>query len=77
MDLSTPLAVELPRQPGQKEVRFAHLLAGEPDITAIPQSEPPSAKSNRVDALEAEVAALRSEMAELKARFDEFRREFQ
>ena len=77
MDLSTPLAIELPRQPGQKEVRFAHLLAGEPDITAIPQTEPPTAKSNRIDALEAEMAALRSEMAELKARFDEFRREFQ
>jgi uncharacterized protein len=76
MDLTTPLVVELPRQPGQKEVRFAHLLSGEPDLTAIPQSEPAPAKSNRIDALEAEIAALRSEMAELKARFDEFRREF-
>lgn len=27
-----PLVMELPRQPGHKEARFAHLLAGEPDI---------------------------------------------
>ena len=27
-----PLVVDLPRQPGQKEGRYAHLLSGEPDI---------------------------------------------
>ena len=27
-----PLVMTLPRQPGQKEARFAHLLCGEPDI---------------------------------------------
>jgi uncharacterized protein len=32
--LSTPLATQLPRQPGQKETRYAHLLAGPPDAPA-------------------------------------------
>src|SRR5688572_5229503 len=30
--LSTPLVVQLPRRPGQKEVRYAHLLSGEPQV---------------------------------------------
>ena len=30
MTLTTPLVVQLPRRPGQKEVRYAHLLSGEP-----------------------------------------------
>jgi uncharacterized protein YceH (UPF0502 family) len=30
MDLPAPLVTELPRQPGQKESRYAHLLSGEP-----------------------------------------------
>ena len=30
-----PLVVRLPRQPGQKEGRFAHLLSGEIDVEAI------------------------------------------
>lgn len=30
MTLSRPLVAQLPRQPGQKEVRYAHLLSGEP-----------------------------------------------
>src|ERR1041385_295867 len=30
-----PLVVRLPRQPGQKEVRFAHLLAGDVDVESL------------------------------------------
>jgi uncharacterized protein len=29
--LSTPLVTQLPRRPGQKEIRYTHLLAGEPE----------------------------------------------
>ena len=35
-----PLVTALPRQPGQKEGRFAHLLAGEPDIPEPAQAAP-------------------------------------
>ena len=34
MTLATPLVAVLPRQRGQKEARYAHLLAGEPPIQA-------------------------------------------
>src|SRR5262245_49495242 len=72
MPLSTPLVAQLPRRPGQKEVRFAHLLSGEPqvDMTApVPTEEPE--QPSRIDALEQEVASLRAEMVELRTRFEE------
>ena len=77
MTLPIPLVAQLPRRPGQKEVRYAHLMSGEPQIDA---SEPPPAAEpvpDRIDALEQTVESLRAEMAELRARFEEFRREFQ
>jgi hypothetical protein len=80
-----PLVTKLPRQPGTKESRHAHLLCGPPaaataDLSAAP-AEPArlevQAGNERVDALERDVAALRTEMESLKARFEEFRRQFQ
>lgn len=65
------LVMKLPRQTGQKEARYAHLLGGEPAIDAaqepIAQAQPPS----RVAQLEEEMRQLRSELDELKRRFDE------
>jgi uncharacterized protein YceH (UPF0502 family) len=40
-----PLVARLPRQPGQKEGRFAHLLSGEIDVETI--VEPERAPSRR------------------------------
>jgi uncharacterized protein len=82
MTLSTPLVAQLPRRPGQKEVRYAHLLSGEPQAdnsepSPIASITETPAEPSRIEALEQEVAALRTEMAELRARFEEFRREFQ
>ena len=65
------LVLKLPRQPGQKEQRYTHLLCGEPDLEAM--AEPGSAIGNaptRVDKLEQELNALRSELDELKRRFE-------
>jgi uncharacterized protein YceH (UPF0502 family) len=78
MSLSPPLVTQLPRQPGQKEVRYAHLFAGEPQIDTTPAEtfESP-AVNDRIDALEETVNTLRAELEELRARFDGFRREFQ
>jgi uncharacterized protein YceH (UPF0502 family) len=64
------LVLHLPRQPGQKEARYAHLLCGEPDIPE-PQAYAPVAHSSglaaRVEALEEEVAELKQQLDELKA----------
>ena len=75
--LSTPLVVQLPRRPGQKEVRYAHLLSGEPQVD---MSEPmPTAESQdhtRMEALEQSIDSLRAELASLRVQFEEFRRQF-
>jgi uncharacterized protein len=54
------LVVLLPRQPGARESRWAHLLSGTPVIeaAAAPEQDAPSLRE-RVERLEAEVAALR------------------
>ncbi|MDF2772920.1 MAG: hypothetical protein K0S86_2415 [Geminicoccaceae bacterium] len=80
----TPLVVRLPRRTGQKETRYAHVLAGEvtydvpdaPDEREVPSS-PRAAQSDRLGALEAEVALLRQEVADLRGQLEEFRRQFE
>lgn len=67
---SGQLAAKLPRQPGQKEARYAHLLGGEPLVE--PHAEPAPAQPGRLSQLEDEVQKLRSELADLKRRFEEF-----
>lgn len=57
-------ATALPKQPGQKEGRFAHLLCGKPDVPEPVAVPPPSSRAQRdalverIEALEARVAAL-------------------
>lgn len=78
MTLPVPLVAQLPRRPGQKEVRYAHLLSGPPQDT--PEAEVPersASAGSRIDALEEEVATLRDELREMREQFEEFRRQFQ
>ena len=56
--------VQLPRRAGQKEVRFAHLLSGTPDVNEI--EDEPSIRSSGNSELEARVVTLETELAELK-----------
>ena len=44
-----PLATALPRQPGQKEGRFAHLLCGEPELPEPREAAPPEPVEPRVE----------------------------
>jgi uncharacterized protein YceH (UPF0502 family) len=66
------LVVQIPRGPGQREDRYAHLLCGPVDVAALTErlalrSEPEaSALEARVAALESDVAALRAELAALR-----------
>jgi uncharacterized protein len=63
MQREPPLVTVLPRQPGTKEARYAHLLSGEV-ADAVPGVVEPEG------GLEAEVAALRQEVAELRAQVE-------
>jgi len=69
-----PLVTRLPRQAGQKEVRFAHLLSGEVHYEAPP--EPERVVSSR-QSLEQKVDALTAEVESLKAQFEEFKKQFE
>lgn len=81
MQREPSLVVMLPRQPGTKESRYAHLLSGEIDVvevaarTASPSSS--SGDSERVSRLEETVATLQNEMSELKQQLAEFRKQFE
>lgn len=70
-----PYVTRLDRQPGQREERWAHLLAGQ--VLSVPeqvQATPRSSGSGeRIAALEADLAALRAEVTELAATVDKLR----
>jgi uncharacterized protein YceH (UPF0502 family) len=70
---SDPLVVRLPRQVGQKEVRFAHLLSGEPKIEAVISTDrphPAETLGQRVERLETEVEDLRRQFEQFKKQFE-------
>lgn len=61
------LAVRLPRGPGQKESRYAHLLSGEPSPQeAAPEEPARTMNPDRFGALEIEVADLRERVRRLE-----------
>jgi uncharacterized protein YceH (UPF0502 family) len=76
-----PLVKMLARQPGTKENRYAHLLAGEieeAETTRVERGPAPSAsEASRVKTLEAEILELKTEIASLKQQFAEFRKQFE
>ncbi|HEV2802324.1 MAG TPA: YceH family protein [Pyrinomonadaceae bacterium] len=79
-----PLVVKLPRQAGQKESRYAHLLSGAVEVTAETEgtamdtaTSAPRGEAGRVARLEEELRAVRAELAELREQFAEFRRQFE
>jgi len=84
MSAEPPLAIKLPRAPGTKEARFAHLLGGEPPVAGR-EPAPPADSSNseastdgeRIGRLEAEIQALRLEFDELRRQFDDLKRQFE
>ena len=66
------LVIELPRRPGSRENRWAHLLSGAPAVEAIVSAPAPATLGDEVTvgeiaALKANVARLEDEVAALKA----------
>jgi uncharacterized protein YceH (UPF0502 family) len=79
------LVTKLPLQPGKREPRYAHLLAGPPDIdeTQQPAVAPEAARreveeeQQRFEKLEADIEDLREQLAQLREAFDAFRNQFE
>ncbi|QQS47136.1 MAG: YceH family protein [Acidobacteriota bacterium] len=69
-----PLVVKLPRQPGSRESRYAHLLGGEVDLEQPVRPEP---APDRLDKLEEEIALLRQEVSSLRRQLEEFIMKFE
>lgn len=72
------LVMQLSRRPGQKEARFAHLFAGEPDADDV--AAPPHGRGDleaRVGNLEEQIEMLQQQVDELIDAFESFRREFE
>jgi uncharacterized protein YceH (UPF0502 family) len=67
-----PFLMQLPRRPGQKELRYAHLLAGVPEINDDDFEDAPVKSSS---GLEARVGKLETDLAELKEAFDKLLKE--
>lgn len=75
------LVTRLPRQPGQKEARYAHLLSGEVIVDVEHEAVAPTRSrgrdNDRVAALEAEVETLKAEVGMLKTQFESFKKQFE
>ena len=80
MERDPPLVKMLPRQPGTKESRYAHLLSG--DVEGSSQS-PRAAQIARADSdgriarLERDLADLRREVADLRDQFLALQKQFE
>jgi uncharacterized protein len=70
MSGESPLVARLPRQSGQKEVRYAHLLSG-----GVPLSEP-EPEAEREPELD-RIGKLEKEVEDLKRQFEQFRKQFE
>ena len=77
------LVCQLPRQPGQKEQRFAQLLTGEPEVAeqTVARQEPVmlevAADQSRIAELEEAVAELQAQMEQLQDQFLRFKEQFE
>ena len=76
------LVTKLPRQPGQKDARFAHLLSGEPseiaiDASATSKSSHRASDAERVAKLEEQVNALTEKIDSLTNQFEKFKQQFE
>jgi uncharacterized protein len=85
------LVKALPRQPGTKEVRYAHLLAGDVEggsVTVASPAPPPlaaatvsrpsgSISDERIARLEEEIANVRAELADVRQQLAAFQKQFQ
>jgi uncharacterized protein YceH (UPF0502 family) len=80
-DLATrgpqPFVVKLPRLPGTKEPRYAHLLSGPVEFAASDRAPPLEPATLAVRAEDDRIAKLETEVADLRRQFAEFKKQFE
>ena len=64
-----PMVLRLPRQAGQKEVRYTHLLSGEVGDVQVEEAQPEPELDR--------IAKLEREVEDLKRQFEQFRKQFE
>ena len=80
---SDRLVVKLPRQSGQKDARYVHLLAGEPaiemnlDAPATSRAVRREHEADRVATLEDQLQTLMQQIENLTSQFEEFKKQFE
>jgi len=72
----------LPKQPGTKEARYAHLLSGDvqtptPEPSAEVSTPSTPVDDDRIARLENDLADVQKEIADLKQQFSSFRKQFE
>jgi uncharacterized protein YceH (UPF0502 family) len=78
-----PLVLKLPRQVGQKDARFAHLLSGQLPVEAFaesathPRTSPREPEGDRVSQLEQQLRTLTKQIEDLTGQFEEFKKQFE
>ena len=75
MKREPPLVKVLPRQPGTKEARYAHLLSG--DVEAWYREPEPGPIVISGSSMGEQIARLEREVADLKQQFADFRKQFE
>lgn len=75
MTRDEPLVVRLPREPGKRESRYAHLFSGEPSLPVEPtnilaETGMKISDRERIDILEQQVSVLQSELNELREKLE-------
>jgi uncharacterized protein YceH (UPF0502 family) len=83
MNREPPLVMVLPRQPGTKEARYVHLLAGDAEVVAAKfasrsetdqETQDAAANGDRLAQLERELAALRNDIVSVRHENSELRK---
>jgi len=76
--------VQLPRQPGKRERRWAHLFGAAPEIVeeepkeiSVPEMQTGPSRLERIQTLEDEVTDLKQEIDDLKVAFKNFKASFE
>ena len=82
MNWEPPLVKMLPRQPGNKEARYAHLLSGDifeptPEGAREPPASGSSTENEGITQLQDDIARLQKDLADLRGEFVDFRKRFE